>query len=120
MKFTVLAAITAVVLTTTSASAFEIGATGIQLNNDFVAEYNTGTETFTTTLTPEVRYIPMESVSVYASTELDLQDPAFNGVTIGAEYVPGLGNLDLTTYAKTTTDADFNFDAFVVGVQLSF
>lgn len=120
MKMTVVAAIAAFALTATAASAFEIGATGVQLNNDFVAEYDTGTEAFTTTVTPELRYIAMESVSVYASTALDLQDPSFNGVTFGAEYVPGFGNLDLTAYAKATSDADFNFDSVTLGVEFKF
>lgn len=120
MKMTVLAAVAALAMTATAASAFEIGATGLQLNNDFVAEYNTGTEVFTTTLTPELRYIPMESVSVYASTAFDLQDPAFNGVTLGAEYVPGVGGLNLVTYVEATSDADFNFDAVTLGVEFKF
>lgn len=120
MKYTVLAAVAALALTATAASAFELGSTGIQFNNDFVAEYNTGTEVFTTTLTPELRYIPMESVSVYVSTAFDLQDPAFNGVTVGAEYIPGVNGLDLTTYAKATSDADLNFDAVTLGVEFKF
>lgn len=120
MKNTILAAAAALAFTATAASAFELGSTGLQFNNDFVAVYNTDTEVLSTTLTPELRYIPMESVSVYVSTAFDLQDPVFNGVTVGAEYIPGVDGLDLTTYVKATSDSDLKFDAVTLGVEFKF
>lgn len=118
MKYAILAA--AFALTATAASAFEIGDTGLLVNNSIVAEYDTSTEVLATTYTPELRYIALEGVSIYMNTEFDLQDPAFNGVTVGAEYAPGAGELDLITYVKATSDADLQFNGVIVGAELNF
>jgi hypothetical protein len=56
---------------------------------------------------------------VYVSTDVDLQDIVFAGSTVGVEYYP-TGKLDLVTYVKSTSDADFNFDGAIIGAELKF
>ena len=119
MKTTLMAA-AAVLAMTSMASAVNFGSTNLQLNNDIVVEYDTAVELWTTTSTPELRYIPAEGLSVYISTDVDLQNIDFAGATLGVEYYPGITNLDLVTYVKSTSDADFNFDGAVIGAELKF
>lgn len=119
MKISIMAAVAAIAFTATAASAIDLGQTGIQFNSDVVAEYNTGTEDFIATYTPELRYIPLDGLSVYAKTDLNLENIDFTGMTVGAEYVPA-GKLDLVTYVKSTSDADFNFDSVTVGAEFKF
>lgn len=109
----------ALALTVGSAFAADLGTTGVQLNNDIVVEYDTSAELWTTTATPELRYVPAEGLSVYVSTDVDLQDIDFAGATVGVEYFP-TGKFDLVTYVKSTSDADFNFDGAVIGAELKF
>ena len=106
-------------LTVGSAFAAELGSTGIQFNTDIVVEYDTSVELWTTTSTPELRYIPAEGLSVYVSTDVDLQNIDFAGATVGVEYYP-TGKFDLMAYVKSTSDADFNFDGAVIGAELKF
>ena len=120
MMKTVMIAAAALSAMATMASAAELGATGIQLNADIIAEYDTGVELWTTTYTPELRYIAAEGLSMYVSTDVDLQDVDFAGATVGVEYYPGIKNVDLVTYVKSTSDADFNFDGAIVGAELKF
>ena len=120
MMKTVLMATAAILTMTGAASALDFGSTNLQLNSTIVAEYDTSVEEYTTTYTPELRYIPVEGLSVYAETDFDLQDIEFAGATIGAEYYPGVAKLDLVTYVKSTSDADFNFDGAIIGAELNF
>ena len=107
----------ALALTAGSAFAVDLGKTGIQVNNDIVVEYDTSVDLWTTTATPELRYVIADGLSAYVSTDVDLQNIDFAGATIGAEYYP-TGSLDLKTYVKSTSDADFNFDGAVIGAEL--
>ena len=106
-------------LTVGSAFAAELGKTGIQLNTSISAEYDTTTKLWTTTSTPEFRYVAAEGLSVYVNTDVDLQNIGFAGATFGLEYYPS-GKLDLLTYVKSTSDADFNFDGAIIGLELKF
>jgi hypothetical protein len=107
-------------MTATVATAMDIGSTGVQFNSDLVAEYNTDSEVFATTYSPELRYIPLESVSMYVSTDLDLQDIDFTGATVGVEYAPGVAGLNLVAYVKSTVDSDFEFSGATIGAELKF
>ena len=120
MMKTFLMTVTALVLATGSAFAAELGKTGVQFNNDIVVEYDTSVDLWTTTYTPELRFIPVEGLSVYVSTDVDLQDVNFAGAEVGIEYYPDIAKLDLVTYVKSTSDADFNFDGAIVGAELKF
>ena len=118
MKTTLMAAV-AVLTMAGAASALDFGS-NLQLNSTVVAEYDTTAEVYTTTYTPELLFVPAEGLSVYMNTDFDLQDVDFAGVTVGAEYYPGVANIDLVTYIKSTSDADFNFDGAIIGAELNF
>ena len=120
MKNFLLTATTILALTAGASFAADLGASNFQLNSDLIAEYNTSSELWTTTYTPELRYIPLEGLSMYISTDVDLQDVNFAGATVGLEYYPNIAKLDLVTYIKSTSDADFNFDGAIVGAELKF
>lgn len=109
----------ALALTVGSAFAADLGKTGIQLNTSIVAEYDTTAKLYITTYTPELRYVAADGLSVYANTDVDLQNIGFVGATFGLEYYP-TGKLDLLTYVKSTSDADFNFDGAIIGAELKF
>jgi hypothetical protein len=120
MKTFLLTAAAVLALTAGSAFAADLGTTDFQLNSELVVEYDTNVELFTTTYTPELRYIPIEGLSMYVSTDVDLQDVGFAGAEFGVEYYPDIASLDLVTYIKSTSDADFNFDGAIVGAELKF
>ena len=120
MKIFAFAAVAALAVSATAASAFDVGSTGLQFNNKLVTEYETKAEDFSLAYTPELRYIPLEGLSVYVKSEFDLKDPNFAGATVGVEYMPGIDSLDLVTYVKSTSDKDFNFDGVVIGAELNF
>ena len=120
MKTFLLTATAVLALTAGSAFAVDLGKSNFQFNNDLVIEYDTKAELWTTTNTPELRYFPVEGLSMYISTDVDLQDITFVGATIGLEYYPNIAKLDLMTYVKSTSDEDFNFDGAIIGAELKF
>ena len=120
MKNFLLTATAVLALSMGSAFAADLGSSNFQLNSGLVAEYDTSVELWTTTYTPELRYIPLEGLSMYVSTDVDLQNIDFAGATVGIEYYPNIAKLDLMTYVKSTSDADFNFDGAIVGAELKF
>lgn len=120
MKTFALAAVAVLAMSATAASALDIGSTGLQFNNKVVSEYTTNSEDFSLGYTPELRYIPLEGLSVYVKSEFDVEDPNFTGATFGVEYMPGVASLDLVTYVKATSDQDLNFDGVVIGAELNF
>jgi hypothetical protein len=107
-------------LTAGSAFAVDLGTSNFQINSGLVVEYDTNVELWTTTYTPELRYIPVEGLSVYVTTDVDLQDIDFAGAEVGIEYYPDIAKLDLVTYIKSTSDEDFNFDGAIIGAELKF
>jgi hypothetical protein len=120
MKTFLLTATAVLALTAGSAFAVDLGTSNFQLNSDLVAEYDTSADLWTTTYTPELRFIPVEGLSVYVSTDVDLQDVNFAGAEVGIEYYPDIAKLDLVTYVKSTSDEDFNFDGAIIGAELKF
>ena len=103
-----------------AAGAVDLGQTGVQLNSTLVVEFDTTADLWTTTYTPQLRYVIADGLSTYIETDYDLQDIDFTGATVGLEYYPGIGKLDLMTYVKSTSDADFEFDTAIVGAELKF
>ena len=120
MKNFLLTATAVLALTAGASFAADLGSSNFQLNTDLVVEYDTNVDLWTTTYTPELRYIPIEGLSMYISTDVDLQDIDFAGATVGIEYYPNIAKLDLVTYVKSTSDADFNFDGAIIGAELKF
>lgn len=117
---TVMIATAALLAFASAASAVDLGKTGVQLNSQLVVELDTEDSVWTTTYTPQLRYVIAEGVSTYIETDYDLQDINFTGATAGVEWYPGVHNLDLVTYVKATSDEDFKFDAVIVGAELNF
>lgn len=126
----ILLATAAVFAMTSSAFALDFG-NGLALNTEVNAEYNTGTELFVTTLTPELAFAPVEGLGVYVNTDFVLYDgsdiievnsSAFTGLTVGATYVPNinLGKASVEAYIEAEFDADFNRGDVVVGATFSF
>lgn len=125
----ILLATAAVFAMASSASALDFG-NGLALNTEVNGEYNTGTELFVTTLTPELAFAPVEGLGVYVNTDFVLYDgadfittdTAFTGATVGATYVPAinLGKTHLEAYIEAEFDEDFNRGDVLVGATLSF
>ncbi len=125
----ILLATAAVFAMASSASALDFG-NGLALNTEVNGEYNTGTELFVVTLTPELAYAPVEGLGVYVSTDFALfdgdnvisSDTAFTGLTLGATYVPNLdlGPASVEAYVETEFDEDFEAGDVLVGATFSF
>jgi hypothetical protein len=64
----------------TSASAWEVGATGISLNNEVVAAYTVDAADMTTVWTPTLSYA-ISSVGLSASTDLSVWNNGWTGDT---------------------------------------
>ena len=126
MKTTLAAA--ALLLTATSASAIELGG-GLALNTSIDGEYSTATELFTTTVSPEIVYKPMNALAlwvgtdlnVYDGTNLNLDGDAFTGINIGADYVlPAMGPMGAELYLEAGFDSDWTYTRTLVGFSLNF
>ena len=127
MKSTLLASALVVALAT-SASAIELGG-GLQLNTSIDGEWNTGTELFTTTVTPTLMYSPMAGLDVWADTELNVYDgtnlnlnsDVFTGINIGADYIlPAMGPLGAKAYIEAGFNSDWDYTRTLLGFSLNF
>lgn len=125
-KFILAAALIAA--TATSATAFELG-NGFALDTTIDAEYSTGTELFTTLVTPTLSYSPVDSLSIWLETELTIYDgnalqfdgDVFSGILVGVDYaLPAAGPFTSKLYLEASFDDNFDHDATIVGVSLSF
>lgn len=84
MRNTLIAASAVVLLASTSAFAFPLGNTGIEVHSTVEGQYNTSTTTTTTTFTPELRYNVMPNVDLTLGTVVDLQAATWTGAYVGA------------------------------------
>jgi hypothetical protein len=125
-KFILAAAL--VVAYATSAAAFELG-NGFALDTTVDAGFDTGTELFTTLVTPNLSYTPVDNLTLWMETELtvyngsDLQfdKNAFPGILVGINYaLPVVGAVSSKLYLESNFDNDFNHTSTFVGVSLSF
>lgn len=122
-KFILAAALIAA--TATSATAFELG-NGFALDTAVDAEYSTGTELFTTVVTPTLAYTPVDALTLWIETELTVYDgselqfdkDAFPGILVGVDYA--LPVLNSKLYVEASFDDNLDHDATVIGVSLSF
>ena len=121
MKIVAFAAV-ATMIAATSASAVELGSSGVNLGGKFDSKYDTGTEEFA------MEFVPKASINRWgadfsASTtfdilELNTDDDIFKGVDLEAGY--SIGNTGLRAYGEIGTDADFEFGDATVGVSFEF
>ena len=125
MKFAALA--TVAMITATSVTAAEIGATGISIGAELDNNYNVDTEDFTITLTPEVGYA-WNGFDFTASTDLSVLEndtvtfaDEMPTLDFGVEYGIQLWMLDATLYGETGYDLELEDMADVeMGMKFSF
>ena len=119
---------TALILSAGTASAIELGG-GLRLNTSLDGEWNTGTELFTTTITPTLMYSPMSGLDVWADTELNVYDGTnlnldgdiFTGVNVGADYsLPAIGPIGAKAYIEAGFNSDWDYTRTLLGFSLSF
>lgn len=125
MKFAALA--TVAMITATSVTAAEIGATGISIGAELDNNYNVDTEDFTITLTPEVGYA-WNGFDFSASTDLSVLEndtvtfaDEMPTLDFGVKYGIQLWMLDATLYGETGYDLELEDMADVeMGMKFSF
>lgn len=99
----------------TAAQAIDLGY-GIALDNTVAGEYNIDTEAFTLDYTANLNYTVVDGVVVWAEMSVDIQDPAYDGVSFGADW--SMDNI--SAYVKSNYSADNEFGDVLVGASLSF
>jgi hypothetical protein len=118
MKIAVLA--TAAVLAASSASAFELGATGVSVGGEFDGHYTTGVDTFGLDFTPRAQFSNW-GVTFGVETTVDVLEinngDIFTGLDLDASYqlTPAL-----EAYGEIGTDADLEFGDLTMGVRFGF
>jgi len=119
MKIAAFAA--AATLVATSASAIELGNTGVSLGGMFDTKYDTGVEEFAMEFVPKASFTNW-GVDFAASTTFDIlglnEDDVFKGVDFEAGYT--IGGTGLRAYGEIGTDADFEFGDATFGVSFEF
>lgn len=118
-----IAAITAAaMITATSVSAIELGASGVSVGGKFDTKYDTGTEEFAMEFVPKAS-INMWGTDFSASTtfdilELNTADEIFKGLDLEAGYT--IGGTGLRAYGEIGTNSDFEFGDATLGVSFEF
>jgi len=102
-----------------SASAFDVGNSGVAFDNAIEATYEFKGETYTLDYTLNVNYEVIDDVSVYAETSVDLLDVAYVGLDVGVTYAPSsVEGLTFNTYA--TFNETWDNTAITAGVLFEF
>lgn len=120
MKIAVLA--TAAILAASSASAFELGTTGISLGGEFDGHYTTGVEEFGLDFTPRAEFSNW-GIGFGVETTFDLLElnndavDTFTGLDFDASYqlTPAV-----EAYGEIGTNADLEFGDLTMGLRLGF
>lgn len=108
----------ALVVLAMPAAALDLG-NGFTLDNTVGVDYSVEGDAFTTLYEGEVSYNVTDEVRLYAYTDVDLQDVAFTGVDVGAEYSPASAQY-LTLTAEAQFDDSINYTDLVLSAELSF
>jgi len=120
MKIAAFAA--AATLVATSASAIELGNTGVSLGGKFDTKYDTGVEEFAMEFVPKAGInrwgVDFEASTTFDILELNADDDVFKGIDFEAGYT--IGGTGLRAYGEIGTDADFEFGDATVGVSFEF
>lgn len=120
MKTIVLASASAFVLSASVVAAEE--ANGISWGAEIDGNYDTGTEVFTLTATPEMVYT-MDRFTFTTSSVLDLNadqdanEEVFNGIDFELAYEM---TKETEAYVRISTDDEFDFGDAVVGATFKF
>lgn len=125
MKIAAIAA--AAIITATSVSAAEIGATGISIGAELDTRYNIDTETLTSTLSPGLGYtwegfaLSADMDFVLYENDFTLNNDKLPTLDFGAEYGMQLMGLNAKVYGETGYDLEKEaMDDLEVGVSFSF
>lgn len=120
MKKIILAAFAAFALAG-QASAFELGKTGVFLDNTTTLEYSLENSDWNTTTHELNLNYTLENapLTVYALTEVDLRDVEFAGLEVGVDYFVERAG-DLTLNAAIRTDANLDYTDAVIGAEFKF
>lgn len=107
-----------VALVSTPALAIDFN-NGLALTNTIEANYSIEAEDFTAGYTAKLGYVVTEGLVAYATTGIDLRDPAFTGLDLGVEYSPAqLSSATLT--AEAQFDENLDYSDVVLGLKLEF
>lgn len=100
------------------AAALDLG-NGFTFDNTVGVDYSVENDAFTSLYEGEVSYNVTDEVRLYAYSDIDLQDVAFTGIDLGAEYSPASA-----TYVTLTAEAQFDenveYTDLVLSAELSF
>jgi len=110
-------AATLLAATTGTASAFDLGNTGVALDNSLVAEYNINSTNYTINYSAKLNYNIVDSVNMYVKTSVDLTNITYSGVTLGATWA-AKPNLDI--YTNVGVDNNGNIGNAIIGAKLNF
>ena len=112
---------TAAILAASSASAIDLGSTGISLGGKVDANYTTGLDTYAVEFVPRAVYSAF-GVGFGVETTFDVMGlndgDVFKGLDFDASYE--IGGTGLKAYGEVGTDADFEFGDVKMGVSFSF
>ena len=105
----------------TSASAIDLGATGVSIGATVDANYTTGVDTYAVDFTPSAGYNAF-CIGLGVETTFDVfkfnEGDVFKGLDFDASY--SLGATGASVYGEVGTDADFEFGDVTVGAKFSF
>ena len=100
------------------ALAMELG-NGWAFDNAVTIEYSAEAKETAATYEADLNFQLNDEVSLYAFTEVDLQDVAFDGADLGVSYTPAQLTA-VTLNAEVQLDNELRYDEFVMSAKLSF
>lgn len=102
----------------TPALAIELG-NGFAFDNTVTLEYAVEAEDTVATYEADLNYQLNDEVSLYAFTEVDLQDVDFTGLDLGVDYSPA--KLSAVQFnAEIQLDDQLRYDELVLSAEVSF
>lgn len=104
-----------------TAMAFELGQTGVFLDNTTTAAYSVEAGEFTASHEFNLNYDLSDKATVYALTEVDLGNPEFAGLEVGIDYRVWSQNAnEVNLNGRVLTDANFNYTDAIVELEIKF
>lgn len=104
-----------------ASAAFELGQTGVFLDNTSTATYSVEASDFTATHEFNLNYAVSDNATIYALTEIDLKDPTFAGLEVGVDYRVWSKNAnEVNLNAYVLTDKDFGYSDAIVELEVKF
>lgn len=104
-----------------AASAFELGQTGVFLDNTTTATYSVETDVFTAVHELNLNYDLGAKTTAYALTEVNLEDPAFAGLELGVDYRAWAQDAnEVNLNAHVLLNEDLDYTDTVVELEVKF